>query len=125
MMKVNTATNIDAFTCSEPLLTSIRRLPHLEHFNRRGRSVLDAPPGVFSNCMPSGHSTPPRTFGPPGTGRPRSRRDLSALSPFAALFTRTLIERLGPDFLFKDLAERLRCTECNAKGMAQVYESGR
>jgi hypothetical protein len=41
------------------------------------------------------------------------------------LYARSLIERLGADFLVKDLAPRLRCTECRALGMATVWESAR
>jgi hypothetical protein len=41
------------------------------------------------------------------------------------LYPATLAEKLGPDFPVNKLAPRLRCTECDAKGMSSVYEVGR
>jgi hypothetical protein len=41
------------------------------------------------------------------------------------LYPATLAEKLGPDFLVNELAPRLRCTECDGRGMASVHEVGR
>ena len=41
------------------------------------------------------------------------------------LFPLDLAERLGADFLVADLAQRLRCTDCKALGMAVVHPSVR
>ena len=75
--------------------------------------------------MRSGHSTAPRTLAHLAQDGRAVDVTCRRCHHSQTLFTRTLIDRLGPDFLFKDLATRLRCTECKAKGMAQVYESGR
>jgi hypothetical protein len=41
------------------------------------------------------------------------------------LFPLDLAERLSADFLVAELAPRLRCTECKARGMAAVHPSVR
>jgi ribosomal protein L44E len=74
---------------------------------------------------PPGVTVPPATLGDCIRRRVALRAYCRRCKHQDVLYPVTLAEKLGQDFPVDKLAPRLRCTECNGKGMASVYEVGR